>query len=246
MSPDDPLRGFDRIAIINLPERRDRRRAVTRELRRLGVAVDGDRVRFIAAIRPDDAGGFPSIGARGCYLSHLKVLAQARADGVRRLLVLEDDVMFTAGAGHKPGALAALLADLMAGLGAGGWHLAYPGHTQPAMPGPLRWEPCHSPLVCAHCYAVQGAALDVLVPYLQACLARPPGHHDGGPMHVDGALSMLRQARPDLSTWQASRALAIQRSSRSDIIGPSWLDRFPGAQLLRAWRNHWRRHAGAA
>lgn len=235
------LLSFDRICIINLPERRDRRAAVTRELRRQGLAVDGRRVRFVEAIRPDGPAAFPSTGARGCYLSHLKVLRQARADGVRRLLVLEDDVMFTAalaGAGRLGLALA--LDD---------WHLAYPGHVQSPLPGPLRWECSDAPLVCAHCYAVRGDALDTVIAYLEACLGRPAGHPLGGAMHYDGALTMLRQARPDLVTLLASRSLAGQRSSRSDIIGPSWLDRGPLAALagcVRAARNQWRRLSGAA
>jgi glycosyl transferase, family 25 len=231
------LSAFDRICIINLPERSDRRRAVARELRRLGAPVDGARVRVVEAIRPDGPAGFPSTGAHGCYLSHLKVLRQAQADGVQRLLVLEDDVMF--------GAAMAQSAALTARLRDGDWQLAYPGHVQAARPGPLRWEPTSEPLVCAHCYAVQGDALPVLIGFLEACLQRPEGHPLGGPMHFDGALSMLRAARPELRTLIASRSLAGQRSSRSDIAGPSWIDRLPAAALARTVRNGWRRLAGA-
>ena len=235
------LQSFDRIAIINLPERTDRRRAVTRELRGLGVAVDGERVRFVDAIRPDGPGDFPSTGARGCFLSHLMTLRQAQADGVQRLLVLEDDVMFSPALGRA--------AHLAPALQQGDWHLAYPGHMQPARPGPLRWARSDEPLVCTHCYAVQAAALPVLVAYLEACLRRPVGHPDGGPMHVDGALTQLRRQRPDLVTLLASQSLAGQRSSRSDIIGPSWLDRVAGAGpagLVRGLRNRWHRLSGAA
>lgn len=227
---------FDRICIINLPQRADRRRAVTRELQRQGVVVDGARVRFFAAVRPEGPGDFPSTGARGCFLSHLQVLRQAWADGVQRLLVLEDDVMFCAEM-----ALAHTLSDELAH---GNWHLAYAGHVQPALSGPLRWEATQEPLVCAHCYAVNGQALDTVVSHLEACLGRPAGHPLGGAMHVDGALTLLRQQQPGLITLRASRSLAGQRSSRSDIIGPSWLDRLPAAALLRAAKNRWRRLAG--
>lgn len=228
---------FDRICIINLPERADRRRAVTREIQRLGVAVDGKRVRFFAATRPAGPGDFPSTGARGCFLSHLQVLREARADGVRRLLVLEDDVMFSATMGR-----AGVLAETLNG---DGWQLAYPGHAQPARPGPLRWMATDEPLVCAHCYAVHGHALDIVIDHLEACLARPVGHALGSPMHFDGALTLLRRQRPELITLLASTSLAGQRASRSDIIGPSWLDRLPVATLLRALKNGMRRLAGA-
>jgi hypothetical protein len=228
---------FDRVCIINLPHRADRRHGVERELARQGVRVDGTRVRFFAAIRPDDPAGFPGIGARGCYLSHLEVLREARADGVRRLLVLEDDVMFTADM--------SLALPLLDGLQHGTWHMAYPGHVQDALPGPLRWHTTREPLLCAHCYAVNGDALDVVIGHLEACLERPPGHPLGGPMHVDGALTHLRQQQSRLITLRASRSLAGQRSSRSDIIGPSWLDRLPFAGAVRAARNQWRRSMGA-
>jgi hypothetical protein len=234
------LQSFDRICIINLPERTDRRRAVTRELRRQGMAVDGERVRFVAGIRPDGPAAFPSTGARGCFLSHLTVLRQARADGVQRLLVLEDDVMF--------GAALAQAGPLGAALATDHWHLAYPGHSQPPLPGPLRWQPTDAPLVCAHCYAVHGDALQTVIDHLEACLTRRSGHPLGSPMHYDGALTVLRAAQPALVTLLASQSVAGQRSSRSDIIGPSWLDRWPWAGLaggLRSAKNQWRRLSGA-
>ena len=56
------LLSFDRICIINLPERADRRASATRELQRQGIAVDGDRVRFVDGIRPDGPAAFPSAG----------------------------------------------------------------------------------------------------------------------------------------------------------------------------------------
>jgi len=228
---------FDRICIVNLPERSDRRREVTRELQRQGVAVDGDRVRCFAATRPAGPAGFPSTGARGCFLSHLAVLRQARADGVQRLLVLEDDVMFTAELARA--------GYMAAALGAATWQLAYPGHAQPALPGPLRWQASREPLVCAHCYAVHHSALNTVIDHLEACLGRPTGHPDGSPMHYDGALTLLRRAQPGWVTLLASRSLAGQRSSRSDIIGPSWLDRLPLAAWVRGLKNGLRRVAGA-
>ena len=46
---------FDSVRIINLPERRDRRREMMRELTTLGLAND-PRVAFFPAIRPAEAG----------------------------------------------------------------------------------------------------------------------------------------------------------------------------------------------
>lgn len=51
-------------------------------------------IQWVAACRPHDAGGFPSIGSRGCFLSHLAVLEDASAKGFERILIVEDDVDF--------------------------------------------------------------------------------------------------------------------------------------------------------
>ena len=59
---------FERIRVINLAKRSDRRRAVVKELAKLGQRVDGDRVAFHVATRPDTLAGFDTIGTRGCFL----------------------------------------------------------------------------------------------------------------------------------------------------------------------------------
>lgn len=64
---------FERIYIINLPSRPDRRRAVLADLAGASLAADDPRLRVFPGIRPADAGNFPSLGARGCYLSHLGI-----------------------------------------------------------------------------------------------------------------------------------------------------------------------------
>src|SRR3546814_16356979 len=80
---------FDAIRIVNLAQRTDRRRAMNRELARVGLAGD-PRVAFFSAIRPADAGRFTSIGARGVYLSQKHLLREAAA-ARHSLLILEDD-----------------------------------------------------------------------------------------------------------------------------------------------------------
>lgn len=80
---------YDRICIINLPERTDRRAEMERELARIGLSGD-PRVYFFAAIRPDTVGHFRSIGEHGVFLSHLAILEQGGS-----VLILEDDCDFT-------------------------------------------------------------------------------------------------------------------------------------------------------
>jgi GR25 family glycosyltransferase involved in LPS biosynthesis len=75
------------IFVINLEHRTDRRRAMEKELSKIGWNAE-----FFPAIRPAEAADFPSIGARGCFLSHLAVLRRASETEARRLILVEDDV----------------------------------------------------------------------------------------------------------------------------------------------------------
>ena len=86
---------FDAIRIVSLTSRVDRRAQIQREFARFDIAIGQGNVQFFDAIQPPDDGGFPSVGARGCFLSHLEILRQARDSGWSRFLVLEDDALFT-------------------------------------------------------------------------------------------------------------------------------------------------------
>jgi len=85
---------FDRIYVINLPARTDRKRETDEQLARIGLGFQHPRVSLFAAIRPQEPGGFDSIGARGCFSSHLEVLRDAQRRGLNRILIFEDDLEF--------------------------------------------------------------------------------------------------------------------------------------------------------
>ncbi len=238
-----PLEVFDRISIINLPYRSDRRREIGHQLARFGLSLDRDPVRLFPAVRPADAGGFPNVGARGCFLSHLGVLQQARADRVRRLLILEDDFDFADGLTEQR------LAQVLDELSSRPWAMVYGGHRlqqSPGSPRDVSWRELapSMPVVTAHCLGMTEGAIATAVPYLEAILARPPGHAEGGPMHVDGAYSRLRADRPELTTYSAWPAIGHQRSSRTDIHELRWYDRWSAVNLiaerLRAMRRRLR------
>ena len=72
---------YERVAVISLPARTDRRQAIRRQI--------GD-VEFFDAVRPSTPGPFSSIGHHGCYLSHLALLKPGKS-----VLILEDDCEFT-------------------------------------------------------------------------------------------------------------------------------------------------------
>lgn len=230
---------FARTYIVNLPERADRRRAMDAELRRFGLQADGQRIRYWQATRPAAAGPFPSRGARGCFLSHLAILEEAERDGLASVLILEDDLQLAAALQQAPASMQRRLAH-------GAWHFAYLGHVAPLAPGAApAWLETRQALATTHFYALHGSVIGRLRAHLQACLARPPGHPLGSPMHVDGAYSLFRQCHGDVVTLLANPSLGGQRSSRSDICPNQWYDRLPllrslagVARQAKNWRKH--------
>jgi hypothetical protein len=220
---------FDSIRIISLPARLDRREEVGQEMARIGLKVGEGSVRMFDAIKPAEAGGFPSVGARGCYLSHLHVLREAIRDGTRHLLVFEDDAMFTREVENAGALLAHFKSDE--------WDFLYPGHLMlPVVPGPLHWIPKDDWLMCTHAYAVNQRVLKPLVAYLEDCLARPEGHTDGGPMHIDAAYNYFMRDNPQVLTYRSSKSVVIQRSSQSDVAPPKALHRLVPPVALRLAR----------
>lgn len=211
---------FHHVYLINLPDRRDRRIASEAQLQRIGLSLDHPRVTLFPAIRPDDAAGFPSRGARGCFLSHLGVLRAAVAAGHPSFVVLEDDVDFAPDFGR-------LMSEVAAALATQTWHIAYGFDPHPQARHDLRIVPASEPIEALHFIGVQHDAAARLIPYLEAILRRPPGDAAGGPMHVDGAYSWFRAAHPELVTLASGTALAEQRASRSDISPTSWIDQVP-------------------
>jgi glycosyl transferase, family 25 len=199
--------------VINLERRSDRRIEAEQELSRIGW-----NAKFFSAIEPKDAGGFPSIGARGCFLSHLAVLKNARAAGIDRLIILEDDIKFVPEFVKRwQSAIEALESKP--------WSIFYPGHI---LDGLARGLSLLSPLTgvaCTHFMMINGNAIPQLIEGLQTIMLRPPGHPLGGLMHVDGAYSTIRRQNPALITYAYSPVLGYQRPSQNDVSNPKWFDR---------------------
>lgn len=220
------IQHFQRSYIVNLPERDDRRREMDGELRQAGLCADGERIRYFRAVRPAAAGEFPSLGARGCFMSHLGILKEAIRDRLDNLLVMEDDLAL------DPRLLAAPEA-MRRRLQQGSWDFAYLGHVEPCAAGAAPgWQEARQPLATTHFYALNGRVLRPLHDHLEACLQRPSGHPLGSPMHVDGAYSLFRSQHPEVVTLMAAPSLGGQRSSRSDIYPNKWYDRLPLTRQL--------------
>lgn len=234
---------FGDLVVINLPSRTDRRAEFGQQLGRIGLSYESAGVQLFPAVRPDDAGGFPTIGTRGCFLSHLSVLRGAVRRGADGILVCEDDLNFDTGLGGRIDYLSEQLHHAS-------WDIFYGGYeTEPAgqavdPQGDLVVVTPEEPIICAHFIAFRHSAMVKLVPYLEAILSRPAGDPAGGPMHVDGAYNWFRRAHPELVTLAARTPLGYQRASQTNIHQLGWHDRTPvvrqGVSMLRRIRNRLR------
>lgn len=214
---------FDRIEIINLISRKDRKKQILKQLGRLGYEIDGDRFRLFDAIQPENKGKFPSIGARGCFDSHLNILQQAKKDGVNKLLIIEDDLNFSDDIVNSS-------KDFYALLNKKNWDFSYLAHTHESIKSfgesdLVQLEDTAS-MSCTHLIGVSGALLPDLVDYLEKMSLRDGGDPNGGPMHVDGAYNWYRKDSKCNSVI-ASPPLGYQRSSRSDIAERKFYDKIP-------------------
>lgn len=212
---------FDRMYVISLVDRLDRRRRISREFYRAGIPLRPGKIEFFDAIRVPVADGFPSPGYHGCFLSHREVLRRASESGSRRTVVFEDDVVLHPDFARR-GAAAAHALELIAE-----WDVVqfgyYPAEPIPGnglAPAPGRFNP----LTGAHFYAVNGSIASRLAAWFDASLDRPAGHPDGGRMSPDGTLNHFRWANPDVRSFVQLPPLGRQSNSPSDIANRSWFD----------------------
>ncbi|WP_375391701.1 hypothetical protein [uncultured Sphingomonas sp.] len=192
---------FDRIRIINLAHRRDRRAQMEAELARVGLAGD-PRVAFFAAIRPDGPGDFYSTGARGVYASQRTILDEAAAAG-QSVLILEDDCDF---ASH------ARAYDAPAD-----WDIFYGGYTA--------YDPSDlagSGIFGAHMMGFTARGARLVSAYLRDLT------YTGEHPPIDAVYVWFRRAHPEVRTRFAVPPLGNQRPSRTDIADLAFYDRWPG------------------
>jgi glycosyl transferase family 25 len=198
--------------IINLPERIDRRAEMQKQLQRVGWAAE-----FKAAVRPRSADGFSSIGAHGCFLSHLTTLERAKHLG-SHVIIMEDDLNFIQ---HFNQIWQKAYEELVNK----DWSIFYAAHVLTDKGDGLKLILPDEGVICAHFVMFHHDAVAKIIDELQKILSRPPGHPLGGPMHVDGAYSTIRAQNAKLITYAHFPPLGYQRSSRSDIADPMLIDR---------------------
>jgi glycosyl transferase family 25 len=234
---------FDAIYLINLPEREDRKLDLERELRGVGLQADDPRLVWVRAVRPMEAGDFQSIGARGCFLSHLSCLQAAFESGHARVLILEDDACFPRSRLNGLKSAVGKLESLNWAIWYGGGHIS---HDSNVGIDDVEIIPIDHRIgvQTAHCVAFRGDAIRSVRTFLELILTRPGGHPEAGPMHVDGAYSTWRALNPTAVTFITVPPVCVQRSSRSDIAITRWFDKTPivrrGIAALRRLRNQFR------
>ena len=221
---------FDECYVINTLRRKDRWRDTQKELTKVGAP----RIRRFNAVCPREAAGFPSAGARGCFLSHLGVLRDAQQRELTRILILEDDVSFTADFSLRAEAV-------IKGLRSTNWGIFYGG-------GNFCGEvpvPPEQAVQTSHFMGIAAPNISSLVTYFEAILAREPGDPSGGAMHVDGAYSWYRKQHPHIVAIAAVPPLGYQRASRSDVHA-KWFDLVPlvsvAAAMVRRAKSYMRDH----
>lgn len=177
-------------------------------------------------------------------MSHLGVLEAAQAARFEAIVVAEDDLDFADVCRTAAPSLAEALRTQP-------WDILYGGYGHVPAGVPVPGHPTLSelasdePVLCTHFLWFRGRVIGALADYLHRILERPPGHPDGGPMHVDGALTRFRADHPEFRTFAAIPPLGVQRPSRTDIHALRWFDRNPivreVAQSLRRVRRSIRR-----
>lgn len=219
---------FDKAYVVNLPSRTDRRREIEAMFDRLGLSDWRERVKFHPAHRPESPGGFRTIGARGCFISQLEVLRQARDAGAGNVLLMEDDLEIAPDFVRRGD-------ELTRELDRGDWSIAHLGHVlELPVEDPNRlFQHYVDPIQTAHFVVFRGEALPGLIEFLESVLQRPAGHPEGGPMDVDGAYSFYRWVHPGVRAIVATPSLGFQRSSASDIT-TRWFDQIPGLRAAAA------------
>ena len=221
-SPAPLLDYFERLYIIHLPERVDRYRALGAELANIGIDIQDPKVCIFDPPRPSDSKGFPSIGVYSCFLSHLAVLKQSLQDGLENVWILEDDAIFRRKL-RQPVEQEKIVQQLTQN----NWDICYLGH--PIQQETLSWYPLglvkfSGEFPCLHCYCVHRRILSQLVQYLEEVLNNPPGHPQGGCLHVDGALSLFRRFHPEVVSLVSNPNLSNQKGSPSSLAEGHWYD----------------------
>lgn len=202
---------FERICILNLPYKPERRERLTRHLAEQGFEKNVTWVRSYSGDKmPPPAWWNAGNGAWGCLLSHARVLAEAIADGMENVLILEDDVVFQPDAGSLLKGFMKQVPDDWGQIYLGGQHLKDPT----PVAGSSYVLKCHC-VNRTHAFAVHKRAM---VRMHQHIWHAPDYMQHPGGWHVDHQLGIAHE-RGDWPVYGPSYWIAGQDAEWSNISG---------------------------
>lgn len=206
---------FARVYVINLPFKDDRRHALERNLVETGLA-DPAEIRWFRATCGDDMPPPADVwhggnGAWGCWLSHLRIIEEAIADGLDNYLVLEDDAVASPHATDLLGHLIPELPKDWGQLYLGGQHQKIP-HDVPGTRHLLRAESVNR----THAFAVNSTAFQK---FAQHICYFPHYADEKDARHIDHTLEIEHGRRLHWETYATKWWLFGQEADSSNIDG---------------------------
>jgi GR25 family glycosyltransferase involved in LPS biosynthesis len=177
---------FDRIVVLNLDKRTDRLEHFDKQAKELGItyerfaAYEGDPPKFLYR----DA----------CKKGHQEIMKQALDDGIKSLLIFEDDALFVEDFNNKFADVYSRVPDDWDMLYLGAWH----HHFKPQAEGVVKMVDSFS----AHAYGIRGRYL-------------PKAYN--ATFHVWPVDIALASQHPHIKAYCAKPALVGQMPGYSDI-----------------------------
>lgn len=207
---------FDRVVLISLSKREDRRKSFTDQI--LGQSIPWD-VEYYQAI---DGSAVPHAdwwtagnGAWGCYRSHLNIIERALNEKWRNVLIFEDDAKLVDNFQER---LSVLLDNLPED-----WDMLYLGgqHTHEKECPPIKIAEGIATgysINRTHCYAINGKTIETVYRHLTKAKQWAKGHH------IDHHLETMHRSGY-IRLYCANPWLVGQGPCKSDISGRMEKDR---------------------
>lgn len=177
---------FDRVVLINLARRPDRLEKFTAQAEAVGLQFE----RF-EAIDAREEGLTPP---QACAASHREVVTRAKADGIGRLFIFEDDAVF---APHFEAACEVVLAMVPSD-----WQMFYLGSWPHSIIPVNNLIARTDGTICTHAYGFKSDVFDLVI------------ESSMGPTPIDNELSIRHGT---IRTYMAHPSVVTQEPGYSDI-----------------------------
>lgn len=177
---------FDRVVLINLKRRPDRLEKFTNQAKSFGLEFE----RFEAI----DARTENLTPQQACAASHREVVTRAKADGVGRLLVFEDDALFSDRFADA--------CEVILGMVPADWQMLYLGSWPHSIIPVNHLIARTEGTICTHAFGFKSEVFDLVI---ESSL---------GPTPIDNELSIRHGS---IRTYMAHPSIVTQEPGFSDI-----------------------------